>query len=87
MKFNAGGVIKEPGNSVENKKDGWRLQKPVVNYDKCIKCGKCWMYCPDSAIYKDKKGNYKWDYDYCKGCAICATVCPAKCIEMVEEEK
>ncbi|MEG6615101.1 4Fe-4S binding protein [Peptococcaceae bacterium 1198_IL3148] len=24
-------------------------------------------------------------WDYCKGCGICANVCPRKCIEMVDE--
>ena len=27
------------------------------------------------------------DYDYCKGCGICAEECPAKCIVMVEERR
>jgi len=87
LKFNIGGKIDEPGNSVETKKDGWRVHKPEVDYDKCTKCGICAMFCPDGAIYKDKKGNYKWDYDYCKGCGICAQVCPVKAIIMKEEEK
>jgi len=25
------------------------------------------------------------DYEYCKGCGICAQVCPTKAISMVEE--
>ena len=27
------------------------------------------------------------NYDYCKGCGICAEECPRKCIVMVEEGK
>jgi Pyruvate/2-oxoacid:ferredoxin oxidoreductase delta subunit len=27
-----------------------------------------------------------FDYDYCKGCEICAEVCPAGAITMVAEE-
>jgi len=27
------------------------------------------------------------DYDYCKGCGLCATECPVKCIKMELEEK
>jgi Pyruvate/2-oxoacid:ferredoxin oxidoreductase delta subunit len=27
------------------------------------------------------------DYDYCKGCGICAHECPRHAIEMVEEAK
>jgi pyruvate ferredoxin oxidoreductase delta subunit len=87
MKYNVGAAIKEPGNSLETKKAGWRVQKPEVNHEKCTKCGICWMFCPDAAIFKDRKGAYQWDYDYCKGCGICAQVCPVKCIQMVEEDK
>ena len=34
---------------------------------------------------KTKKAEI--DYDFCKGCGICASVCPLKAIKMVEEEK
>jgi Pyruvate/2-oxoacid:ferredoxin oxidoreductase delta subunit len=27
------------------------------------------------------------NYDYCKGCGICAEECPVKCIAMVEERR
>ncbi|MHC1592315.1 MAG: 4Fe-4S binding protein [Candidatus Helarchaeales archaeon] len=27
------------------------------------------------------------DYDYCKGCLVCAESCPARAIEAVEEAK
>ena len=29
---------------------------------------------------------YAFDYDYCKGCGICAAECPCGAIEMVPEE-
>lgn len=29
--------------------------------------------------------KYEIDYDYCKGCGICANECPTKAIEMVPE--
>jgi pyruvate ferredoxin oxidoreductase delta subunit len=49
------------------------------------------MYCPDMAI-KVKDGKREaFDYDYCKGCGICARECPGKkgqkAIIMVEEGK
>ena len=87
MKFNIGAVITEPGSTIKNKTGGWRVQKPVVDLNKCIKCGICWMYCPDSCIKIDKKKGAIIDYDYCKGDGVCANVCPVKCIKMVKEEK
>ena len=84
---NPGAVITEPGSSVKNKTSGWRSMKPVVNSEKCIKCGICWSFCPDSSIKIDKKKGSIIDYDYCKGCGICAQQCPVKCIHMEKEEK
>lgn len=83
-KINQAAVIYEPGNSIANKTGGWREGvKPVRDVEKCIKCHQCWMFCPDNAINKEIETNY----DYCKGCGICAEVCPVKCIKMEKEEK
>lgn len=88
LKFNIGAVITEPGSSIRNKTAGWRSLRPEINREKCIKCGRCWQFCPDTAISMDKKdGKAKVDYDFCKGCGICETECPVKCIKMVKEEK
>ena len=81
LKFNPGAVITEPGSSVKNKTGSWMSMRPVVDKSKCIKCGRCWMHCPDNAIKITKNGAVV-DYDYCKGCGICATECPVKCIKM-----
>ncbi len=86
-KINIGAVITEPGSSIKNKTGGWRTLKPVINKEKCIKCGRCWMFCPDNAIKIGKDGKPKIDYDYCKGCGICAAECPVKAIIMKKEEK
>jgi pyruvate ferredoxin oxidoreductase delta subunit len=87
MKFNVGAVITEPGSTIKNKTAGWRAMKPVVDEKKCIKCGICWMFCPDSCIKIDKKKGAVIDYNFCKGDGICANVCPVKAIRMVKEEK
>ena len=65
---------------------GWRTYKPVIDQDKCIHCLRCFLVCPDGVIDKSEE-NLTIDYDYCKGCEICAYECPVKCIEMVKEEK
>ena len=42
--------------------------------------------CPDLCITRNElTGQVEIDYDYCKGCGICAAVCPKKAIEMVQE--
>jgi 2-oxoacid:acceptor oxidoreductase delta subunit (pyruvate/2-ketoisovalerate family) len=78
-----GAVVIKAGSSISNKTGGWRTFKPVRDKEKCIKCMKCWQFCPDACINKE----IITDYDYCKGCGICAEVCPVKCIRMIKEEK
>jgi 2-oxoacid:acceptor oxidoreductase delta subunit (pyruvate/2-ketoisovalerate family) len=83
MKITMGAVIEEPGSSVANKTGSWRTgKKPVRDVKKCIKCMRCWLMCPDNAINE----KIETDYDYCKGCGICAAECPVKCIEMADED-
>jgi pyruvate ferredoxin oxidoreductase delta subunit len=41
------------------------------------------IFCPDGAIHwKPEKADIEHDYNYCKGCGICANECPVKAIEM-----
>ena len=82
--LNVGCVIDEPGSAAEYKTGGWRVQKPVWDDLKCIKCGVCWMFCPDAAIYQKKDGYFEANMDYCKGCGICARECWPGAIKMVE---
>lgn len=82
-----GGVITEPGNAREYKTGDWRSLLPVVDKTKCIKCGVCWMYCPDCSIVQGEDGYFTADPDYCKGCGICAHECWPGAIKMTEEAK
>ncbi|MBC7231095.1 MAG: 4Fe-4S binding protein [Actinobacteria bacterium] len=61
----------------------WRIFLPVIDGERCNKCLLCWIYCPEACISKD----IRIDYDYCKGCGICAEECPRGAIAMVKEEK
>ncbi len=63
----------------------WRIIKPVIHEDKCVKCGMCWLHCPDDVIEWSPGQIPKVDYTYCKGCGVCSTVCPKNAIEMVVE--
>ena len=53
----------------------------------CFSCDNCYGVCPDNAVIKlGKPGEpYAIDYDYCKGCGICAAECPCGAIAMVPE--
>ncbi|WP_084126465.1 NAD(P)-binding protein [Demequina sp. NBRC 110054] len=52
----------------------------------CFECDNCFGMCPDDAIKKLGPGQgFAIDYDYCKGCGICAAECPAGSIDMIPE--
>jgi 2-oxoacid:acceptor oxidoreductase delta subunit (pyruvate/2-ketoisovalerate family) len=52
----------------------------------CFECDNCYGVCPDNAVIKLGTGKrFAFNYDYCKGCGICATECPCGAIEMVPE--
>ena len=82
-----GFTISQPGTSREYKTGDWRSLRPVVDKSKCIKCGVCYIFCPDMAILKTEEGFFEADLYYCKGCGICAQECFTGCIKMVAEEE
>jgi Pyruvate/2-oxoacid:ferredoxin oxidoreductase delta subunit len=42
--------------------------------------------CPDNAVIKPTNGEgFRINYEYCKGCGICAAECPCGAIDMVPE--
>jgi len=62
----------------------WKTYTPVRDLEKCTRCLLCAIFCPDGAIYwNDEKEDIEFDYNYCKGCGICANECPTKAIEMM----
>jgi len=85
----AGCLIDEAATSLRFKTGDWRSMRPVWDSEKCIHCLFCWISCPDSAIKVENEKVTGIDYNYCKGCGICASICPPKAsaIEMIREEK
>lgn len=75
-----------PGSSVENKTGSWRTFAPALDVRKCTNCLLCWFYCPDGAIRR-LKDVVEIDYEYCKGCGVCAVVCAPKAIAMLKSEE
>ena len=81
----AGGVV--GGEATRQLTGGWRTGlKPTVDRAACVNCLLCWLYCPDAAIRVENGTFVGVDYDFCKGCEICAEICPADAIEMVPED-
>ena len=54
----------------------------------CFECDNCYAVCPDNAVIKLGAGSrFAINYDYCKGCGLCAEECPCGAIDMVKEVK
>lgn len=52
----------------------------------CMECDNCYGVCPDNAVVKLGPGKgYEFNYDYCKGCGVCAQECPCGHIKMIPE--
>jgi len=80
------GIVKCPTTEQEQMTTGgWRVLRPIIDHETCTKDRLCWMYCPEAAIYIDKDGDYHVNLKYCKGCGICASVCPSESITRVPE--
>ncbi len=53
----------------------------------CFECDNCYGVCPDNAVIKLGPGKrFQFNYDYCKGCGMCAQECPCGAIGMVPED-
>ena len=52
----------------------------------CFECDNCYGVCPDNAVIKLGPGRrFEFNYDYCKGCGMCAAECPCGAIAVVAE--
>ncbi len=86
-----GAIVLKAGSSLGFKTGSWRAFRPVWNEEHCIQCMKCWMFCPDMSVMVEDGKRKEFNYDFCKGCGICALECPGKkgikAIVMEEEGK
>jgi carbon-monoxide dehydrogenase iron sulfur subunit len=55
----------------------------LVDYEKCIGCGKCVDACMVGAVHFDKEKNHPI---ICRHCGACPKFCPHGCISMEEVE-
>lgn len=54
----------------------------------CSSCDRCFLFCPELCISspQNEGGPYVADPDYCKGCSVCAAVCPRGVMSMGEAQ-
>ncbi|NMC04267.1 MAG: 4Fe-4S binding protein [Candidatus Lokiarchaeota archaeon] len=83
-------AVQHPTEGEGGKTGTWRTFKPVIDASKCIlmksdktRCYHCWFYCPEGTISKTRPPAV--NYEYCKGCGVCAAECPHDAITMEEE--
>ncbi len=75
-----------PARNPYFKKFSTRTMRPVIDFDKCIKCTLCWLQCPDSCFDVMPDQTYDLNAEACCGCGVCEAVCPVDdCITMVNE--
>jgi 2-oxoacid:acceptor oxidoreductase delta subunit (pyruvate/2-ketoisovalerate family) len=81
----AGAVVRVEAERVRT--GGWRTGvKPQADLSRCVDCLLCWLYCPDSAVVLEDTAFAGFDLEVCKGCEICAEMCPVGAIEMVPDD-
>lgn len=80
------GFIVKPGGAKRYRTGDWRSQWPDYIRERCIRCGVCYVFCPDMAISILKDGYVEFSDYYCKGCGICARECPTGAIKMVKKK-
>jgi pyruvate ferredoxin oxidoreductase delta subunit len=75
-----------PARNPYFKKYTTRTMRPVIDFDKCVKCTLCWLQCPDSCFDVMPDGTYDLNAEACCGCGVCEAVCPVDgCVTMVNE--
>ncbi len=66
----------------------WRSVRPLLDAAKCISCLKCWVQCPDASIVVDEDARVTdVNLFFCKGCGVCAAVCPVGAFSMRPESE
>ncbi|WP_237572392.1 NAD(P)-binding protein [Mycolicibacterium lacusdiani] len=78
--------------SFEEVVGGLSPEEAAYEAGRCLSCGNCFECdgclgaCPEAAVIKLGVGQrYRFDYDTCTGCGVCADQCPVHAIDMFPE--
>jgi NAD-dependent dihydropyrimidine dehydrogenase PreA subunit len=68
------------------------LWHPIINYEKCVSCGKCVDFCHTKAFgFEEKEGKKKTVVKNLNACVVmcrgCEDICPSGAITHPSEEK
>jgi len=82
-----GPLTVNPLKSKSGNTGSWRtILRPNYLHKDYIACRMCLIICPEGCVHGKEKNTFLSDYNFCKGCGICADICPKKDIAMVPEE-
>ena len=84
-KHELGATIPAPGTGDDYETGGWRVIRPVLDPEKCNDCMICFWSCPDSSVVVKESKMLGIELKHCKGCGICAQVCPRDALGMENE--
>lgn len=59
---------------------------PVIDAEKCIKCGKCVSSCTANALFQSPGEAPTLNKTLCSSCGVCWNVCPAEAITKKKEK-
>lgn len=91
-----GGYIIGANSFIVDRSIGREGFKPKFDQSTCINCTKCDLTCPDDCFIweevEGRRGRMEMqlvgiDYQYCKGCMRCVTVCPTGSLTKVNERE
>ena len=64
----------------------WITSRPVINPDRCTRCGRCVKICPAEpkalSFTLGKQSPPQYDYDFCIRCYCCQEMCPEEAISV-----
>jgi NADPH-dependent glutamate synthase beta subunit-like oxidoreductase len=93
-KRNSQAATSERNKSFDEVNLGFTEKMSIEEAERCFRCGECsscencYSFCPDSAVsWNDQQEIFEIDYEFCKGCGICANECSSHFIDTVPEEK